>query len=354
MDCISVGWEKYWFSDVPFEKRMKSKNMTRQWWQPTAQYMHCVCVSILLGLPGLTNGCVLRRGGRAPLPLFVFSAGCLRALRHAVRRFQSVDANGQQVGTKQHLPIPLSYFLQSVYMSASLPRDLSLLACPTFTQGQRVWRHRRGGPVQPGRTADVLQPQKVQRPQFLQLHEQPGQRGQPSSTSESYHSASWIHVRSTWLTVSQHIWVISLTTFPLCHRNQSMLFGGSPRYENVPLIGRGSPPPSVRWPCGALVSLVWWGWGHRWTRQCCYTHRQHAQQLHEHDNTYTPHTAAHCQHTLKGRGGCCFACDGRLPSAGHWLKCIHLCMQRHSLLNPPEMPSISPPLWIYIFLCSLV
>ncbi|XP_051244761.1 protein tweety homolog 2-like isoform X2 [Dicentrarchus labrax] len=27
-------------------------------------------------------------------------------------------------------------------------------------------------------------------------------------------------------------------------RNQSMLFGGSPRYENVPLIGRGSPPPS--------------------------------------------------------------------------------------------------------------
>uniref|UniRef100_A0A665U6M2 Protein tweety homolog n=1 Tax=Echeneis naucrates TaxID=173247 RepID=A0A665U6M2_ECHNA len=26
--------------------------------------------------------------------------------------------------------------------------------------------------------------------------------------------------------------------------NQSMLFGGSPRYENVPLIGRGSPPPS--------------------------------------------------------------------------------------------------------------
>uniref|UniRef100_A0A672IZL3 Protein tweety homolog n=1 Tax=Salarias fasciatus TaxID=181472 RepID=A0A672IZL3_SALFA len=26
--------------------------------------------------------------------------------------------------------------------------------------------------------------------------------------------------------------------------NQSMLFGGAPRYENVPLIGRGSPPPS--------------------------------------------------------------------------------------------------------------
>ncbi|XP_031670051.1 protein tweety homolog 2-like isoform X2 [Oncorhynchus kisutch] len=28
------------------------------------------------------------------------------------------------------------------------------------------------------------------------------------------------------------------------YMNQSMLFGGNPRYENVPLIGRGSPPPS--------------------------------------------------------------------------------------------------------------
>lgn len=28
------------------------------------------------------------------------------------------------------------------------------------------------------------------------------------------------------------------------YMNQSMLFGGAPRYENVPLIGRGSPPPS--------------------------------------------------------------------------------------------------------------
>ncbi|XP_037113101.1 protein tweety homolog 2-like isoform X6 [Syngnathus acus] len=28
------------------------------------------------------------------------------------------------------------------------------------------------------------------------------------------------------------------------YMNQSMLFGGSPRYENVPLICRGSPPPS--------------------------------------------------------------------------------------------------------------
>ncbi|KAM3863555.1 protein tweety homolog 2-like [Diretmus argenteus] len=29
------------------------------------------------------------------------------------------------------------------------------------------------------------------------------------------------------------------------YMNQSMLFAGNPRYENVPLIGRGSPPPST-------------------------------------------------------------------------------------------------------------
>ncbi|XP_037679325.1 protein tweety homolog 2-like [Choloepus didactylus] len=39
------------------------------------------------------------------------------------------------------------------------------------------------------------------------------------------------------------------------YMNQAVLFGGNPRYENVPLIGRGSPPPTystetcdTRWP----------------------------------------------------------------------------------------------------------
>uniref|UniRef100_A0A669EWM5 Protein tweety homolog n=1 Tax=Oreochromis niloticus TaxID=8128 RepID=A0A669EWM5_ORENI len=36
----------------------------------------------------------------------------------------------------------------------------------------------------------------------------------------------------------------SSVTSPPEYMNQSMLFGGTPRYENVPLIGRGSPPPS--------------------------------------------------------------------------------------------------------------
>uniref|UniRef100_A0A672NRY6 Protein tweety homolog n=1 Tax=Sinocyclocheilus grahami TaxID=75366 RepID=A0A672NRY6_SINGR len=37
----------------------------------------------------------------------------------------------------------------------------------------------------------------------------------------------------------------AVTNAPLSeYMNQSALFGGNPRYENVPLIGRGSPPPS--------------------------------------------------------------------------------------------------------------
>uniref|UniRef100_A0A3B3ZVB1 Protein tweety homolog n=1 Tax=Periophthalmus magnuspinnatus TaxID=409849 RepID=A0A3B3ZVB1_9GOBI len=36
----------------------------------------------------------------------------------------------------------------------------------------------------------------------------------------------------------------SNTLQPPEYMNQAMLFGGNPRYENMPLIGRGSPPPS--------------------------------------------------------------------------------------------------------------
>ncbi|XP_051530837.1 protein tweety homolog 2-like isoform X2 [Myxocyprinus asiaticus] len=38
----------------------------------------------------------------------------------------------------------------------------------------------------------------------------------------------------------------TVTNAPLSeYMNQSVLFGGNPRFENVPLIGRGSPPPSL-------------------------------------------------------------------------------------------------------------
>uniref|UniRef100_A0A8C1PEU9 Protein tweety homolog n=1 Tax=Cyprinus carpio TaxID=7962 RepID=A0A8C1PEU9_CYPCA len=47
---------------------------------------------------------------------------------------------------------------------------------------------------------------------------------------------------------SLHLPTQAVTNAPLSeYMNQSALFGGNPRHENVPLIGRGSPPPSVRW-----------------------------------------------------------------------------------------------------------
>lgn len=77
----------------------------------------CVHVYILLGLSWYPHGCVLWWGGRAPLPLFVFSSGCLRTLCHAVCNFPSVDTNGQQVSAERpRYPISNAYsaLLQSV------------------------------------------------------------------------------------------------------------------------------------------------------------------------------------------------------------------------------------------------
>src|SRR4029434_8462769 len=49
---------------------------------------------------------------------------------------------------------------------------------------------------------------------------------------------------------------LSASIFLSALRNQTVLFGGAnPRYENVPLIGRGSPPPSVRWVPENMSSL---------------------------------------------------------------------------------------------------
>lgn len=83
-----------------------------------------IFLTILLGLPGCLNGCVLWWGGRAPLPLFVFSPGCLRTLCHVVCGFQSVDTNGQQVSTKQ----PLYPIMYSLYSCKVLTHALSLFS----------------------------------------------------------------------------------------------------------------------------------------------------------------------------------------------------------------------------------
>lgn len=54
-----------------------------------------------LGLPRCPNWSVLWWGRRAPLPLVVFSSGCMRTLCHAVCNFPTVDINGQQVGAER-------------------------------------------------------------------------------------------------------------------------------------------------------------------------------------------------------------------------------------------------------------
>lgn len=110
-------------------------------------------LSILLGLPGRPNGCVLRRGRRPPLPLFVFSPRRLCALHHAVYNFPILDTNRQQVS-------PIATLLAHY----ALPRDaLTRLLCLSarVAQRQRVRRHRRGGSVQPRGEADILPLQKV-------------------------------------------------------------------------------------------------------------------------------------------------------------------------------------------------
>lgn len=110
-------------------------------------------LSILLGLSGRPNGCVLRRGRRPPLPLFVFSTRRLCALHHAVYHFPILDTNRQQVSTQATL---LNHY--------ALPRHaLTRLLCLSarVAQRQRVRRHRRGGSVQPRGEADILPLQKV-------------------------------------------------------------------------------------------------------------------------------------------------------------------------------------------------
>lgn len=116
-----------------------------------------------------------------------------------------------------------------------------------------------------------------------------------------------------------------------------MLFGGNPRYENVPLIGRGSPPPSVGWP---------------------------SRGLREHNPQYI--TTGHSSETLLSYYRdtllfssfpqafnrvqtftifllCCLATNGRLPSGGHKVTYIHsmtigdhdtmYCIQSSTLLS---------------------
>lgn len=124
-----------------------------------------------------------------------------------------------------------------------------------FLQGTRLRRHRRGGPVQPAGEEDRLpEPQPHQHAQLLQLQQQHGQPEQPTPARpgrlQRPHVRVHVSERKTSAREVSEFHVIFTTLlrfFRSFLRNQTALFGGNPRYENVPLIGRGSPPPSVRW-----------------------------------------------------------------------------------------------------------
>ncbi|XP_061159212.1 protein tweety homolog 2-like isoform X4 [Syngnathus typhle] len=141
------------------------------------------------GLPGRPNGRMLRWRGRPPLPGFVLPAGGVRALCHAVCHLASVDANRQQVsvtGDKEYDDIDEEdpFNPQARRMSYNARRSNIHSFCSyTSSAGSQASIH-------PSPQADAAVPPA---PEYM---------------------------------------------------NQSMLFGGSPRYENVPLICRGSPPPS--------------------------------------------------------------------------------------------------------------
>lgn len=115
-------------------------------------------MSIFLpGLPGRPNEHLLRRGRRPSLPLFVFSARCLCALHHAVYNFQILDTNRQQVSTRATLS---NHYTPRAPPSRNVLMRLLCLSA-RVSQRERVWRHRRGGSVQPRAQADILQLQKV-------------------------------------------------------------------------------------------------------------------------------------------------------------------------------------------------
>lgn len=140
-------------------------------------------------------------------------------------------------------------------------------AFPNFSlKGTRIRWHGWGGPVQPtGKEIRVSEPWPHQHAQLLQLQQQHGQPDQPAPARPGCLQCPnvWVHVSQKKNNLGggaesdirnlSHIRVTCLIFF--C-RNHTALFGGNPRYENVPLIGRGSPPPSVRWVPEAK-SFLW-------------------------------------------------------------------------------------------------
>lgn len=196
------------------------------------------------------------RGGHAvPLPLLVPGSLCLHC--HAVCHSPGLETNCLQVSPP---PPDCVQLLRNnpckggcLCWWESFSGRVSCLTCAVAPlQGTGLRRHRRGGSVQPpGQEGGPPEPQPHQHAQLLQLQQQHGQPEQPPAAG-----AGCLRRPRVRLHVSQSEQsLFTFAAFPppsesglsFVPRNQNALFGGTPRYENVPLIGRGSPPPSVRW-----------------------------------------------------------------------------------------------------------
>ncbi|XP_009281790.1 PREDICTED: protein tweety homolog 2 [Aptenodytes forsteri] len=96
----------------------------------------------------------------------------------------------------------------------------------------------RGGPRQGDRDYDDMDEEDPFNPQARRIATHNPARGQLRSFcsySSSLGSQSSLHPPAQ-----------TISNAPVSeYMNQAVLFGGNPRYENVPLIGRGSPPPTV-------------------------------------------------------------------------------------------------------------
>lgn len=220
------------------------------------------------GLPGWPHRDLLRRRGGAALPRALLPAGGRRLLHRDLRGAARLEAAGWAVGVpKDPRPSPLpSPWAQSHGHTRSGYRDprfgsQGVSASPLSPQGPGLRRHGRGGPLQPaGPTHRHPPPAPGAAAQLLQLQQQPGQPEQPPppGTDRVQRPRLRVHVRAP---SPRHGEGAAPGTggvgagadggLAVPPRNQAVLFGGNPRYENVPLIGRGSPPPTVRWATGA-------------------------------------------------------------------------------------------------------
>ncbi|KFZ65706.1 Protein tweety 2, partial [Antrostomus carolinensis] len=119
--------------------------------------------------------------------------------------------------------------LYLVLFSLLVAASFSTMICAT----PRAWKHLAGR----DRDYDDMDEEDPFNPQARRIathHPARGQLRSFCSYSSSLGSQSSLHPPAQ-----------TISNAPVSeYMNQAVLFGGNPRYENVPLIGRGSPPPT--------------------------------------------------------------------------------------------------------------